>query len=50
MHGALELVLVLLLAAVVVVAVCRLLALPALLGYLLVGVLIGPQKFHSCSS
>lgn len=43
MHGALELVLVLLLAAVVVVAVCRLLALPALLGYLLVGILIGPH-------
>ncbi len=43
MHGTLELVLILLLAAVVVVAVCRLLALPALLGYLLVGVLIGPN-------
>ena len=45
MHDALELVLVLLLAAVVVVAVCRLLALPALLGYLLVGILIGPHAF-----
>jgi len=44
-HDALELVLVLLLAAVVVVAVCRLLALPALLGYLLVGILIGPHAF-----
>jgi CPA2 family monovalent cation:H+ antiporter-2 len=43
MHGALELVLALLLAAVIVVAVCRLLALPALLGYLLVGILIGPH-------
>jgi CPA2 family monovalent cation:H+ antiporter-2 len=43
MHGTLELVLILLLAAVVVVAVFRLLALPALLGYLLVGVLIGPN-------
>ncbi|NIO42268.1 MAG: potassium transporter [Burkholderiales bacterium] len=42
MHGTLELVLILLLAAVVVVAVFRLLALPALLGYLLAGVLIGP--------
>jgi K+:H+ antiporter len=45
MQGALELVLILLLAAVVVVAVFRLLALPALLGYLLVGVLIGPNAF-----
>ncbi len=43
MHGVLELVLVLLLAAVVVVVLCRLLALPALLGYLLVGILIGPH-------
>ncbi len=43
MHGTLELVLILLLAAVVVVAVFRLLQLPALLGYLLVGVLIGPN-------
>ncbi len=43
MHGTLELVLILLLAAVVVVAVFRQLALPALLGYLLVGVLIGPN-------
>jgi len=43
MHGTLELVLMLLLAAVVVVAVFRLLALPALLGYLLVGILIGPK-------
>ena len=43
MHGTLELVLILLLAAVVVVAVFRLLALPALLGYLLVGILIGPN-------
>ena len=43
MHGTLELVLILLLTAVVVVAVFRLLALPALLGYLLVGILIGPN-------
>ena len=43
MHGTLELVLVFLLAAVVVVAVFRLLALPALLGYLLVVILIGPN-------
>ena len=43
MHGTLELVLIFLLAAVVVVAVFRLLALPALLGYLLVGILIGPN-------
>lgn len=43
MHGTLELVLILLLAAVAVVAVFRLLALPALLGYLLVGILIGPN-------
>ncbi|MGD2138832.1 MAG: monovalent cation:proton antiporter-2 (CPA2) family protein [Burkholderiales bacterium] len=43
MHGTLELVLIFLLAAVVVVASFRLLALPALLGYLLVGILIGPN-------
>jgi len=43
MHGTLELVLIFLLAAVVVVSVFRLLALPALLGYLLVGILIGPK-------
>ena len=43
MHGTLELVLILLLAAVAVVALFRVLALPALLGYLLVGVLIGPK-------
>ncbi len=43
MHGTLELALLLLLAAVLVVVVFRLLKLPALLGYLLVGVLIGPH-------
>ena len=41
--GILELVLLLLAAAVVVVVIFRLLELPALLGYLLVGVLIGPH-------
>jgi len=43
MENSLQLVLVLLLAAVLVVIVFRLLKLPALLGYLLVGVAIGPR-------
>ncbi len=42
--GILELVLLLLAAAVVVVVIFRILKLPALLGYLLVGVLIGPYS------
>jgi monovalent cation:H+ antiporter-2, CPA2 family len=42
MHGTLELVLLFLAAAVLVVVVFRLLKLPALLGYLLVGIVIGP--------
>ena len=42
----LQLVLVLLAASVLLVAVCRLLGLPAILGYLSVGVLIGPQALN----
>src|SRR3974377_237918 len=45
MEDALQLVLILLAAAVLVVVVCRLLKLPAILGYLLVGVLLGPSGF-----
>jgi len=41
----LKLILVLLAAAVVVVVVCRLLRLPAILGYLLVGIAVGPHGF-----
>ncbi len=43
MENSLQLVLILLLAAVLVVIVFRLLKLPALLGFLLVGVAIGPR-------
>ena len=43
MGHTLTLILVLLAAAVVVVAVCRVVRLPAILGYLLVGVLVGPH-------
>jgi len=43
MENSLQLVLILLLAAVLVVIVFRLLKLPALIGYLLVGVAIGPR-------
>src|SRR5882672_1532991 len=42
--GILELVLLLLAAAVVIVVIFRVLKLPALLGYLLVGVIIGPHS------
>ena len=45
MHNTLELVLLLLSASVVVVAVFRSLNLPAVLGYLLVGAVIGPHAF-----
>ena len=45
MENSLQLVLILLLAAVLVVIVFRLLKLPALIGYLLVGVAIGPRGF-----
>ena len=38
-----QLVLILLAAAVVVVVLCRILHLPAMLGYLMVGILIGPH-------
>ena len=43
MRDALEIALLLLATAVVVVVVCRLLRLPALVGYLIVGILIGPH-------
>jgi CPA2 family monovalent cation:H+ antiporter-2 len=43
MRDALEIVLLLLATAVLVVVVCRLLRLPALVGYLIVGILIGPH-------
>ena len=43
MHSTLELVLILLATAVFVVVVFRQLRLPALIGYLLVGILIGPH-------
>jgi CPA2 family monovalent cation:H+ antiporter-2 len=45
MYGTLELVLVLLAAAVLVAAIFRQLRLPALLGYLIVGTLLGPHAF-----
>ena len=45
MPGALKLILVLLAAAVVVVVVCRQIRLPAILGYLLVGIAVGPHGF-----
>jgi CPA2 family monovalent cation:H+ antiporter-2 len=43
MHDTLQLTLILLAAAVLVVVVCRQLKLPPLLGYLLVGIAIGPK-------
>jgi monovalent cation:H+ antiporter-2, CPA2 family len=45
MQSQLQLILVLLAAAVVVVVVCRLVRLPAILGYLLVGIAVGPHAF-----
>jgi CPA2 family monovalent cation:H+ antiporter-2 len=45
MPTTLKLILILLAAAVVVVVVCRLLRLPAILGYLLVGIAVGPHGF-----
>jgi CPA2 family monovalent cation:H+ antiporter-2 len=45
MHGPLNLVLVLLAAAVLVVVACRVARLPPLLGYLVVGIAIGPHAF-----
>jgi CPA2 family monovalent cation:H+ antiporter-2 len=42
----LQLVLVLLAASVLVVTLCRALGLPAVLGYLLVGVMIGPKALN----
>src|SRR6187455_512098 len=43
MHDALHVILILLASAVAVVVVFRMLALPAILGYLLVGALVGPH-------
>ncbi len=43
MQSTLQLILVLLAAAVFVVVVCRLVRLPAILGYLLVGIAVGPH-------
>ena len=43
MNNSLHLLLVLLAAAVGVVVLCRILRLPAMLGYLMVGILIGPH-------
>ncbi|MFA6970283.1 MAG: monovalent cation:proton antiporter-2 (CPA2) family protein [Gallionella sp.] len=45
MDNSLSLVLVLLATAVLVVVVCRILRLPVMLGYLTVGILIGPHAF-----
>ena len=50
MHGNLPPLLVLLASAVVAVVACRRLKLPALLGYLLVGILIGPHALGLISS
>ena len=44
-QSTLQLILVLLAAAVFVVVVCRLVRLPAILGYLLVGIAVGPHAF-----
>ena len=43
MTNSLQLILILLAAAVGVVVLCRLLHLPAMLGYLIVGITIGPH-------
>lgn len=43
MYGSLQLILILLAVAVGVVVLCRILKLPVMLGYLLVGILIGPH-------
>ncbi len=45
MDNSLSLVLILLATAVLVVVVCRILRLPVMLGYLVVGILIGPHSF-----
>src|SRR6266568_4660584 len=45
MQSTLQLILVLLAAAVFVVVVCRLVRLPAILGYLIVGIAVGPHAF-----
>jgi monovalent cation:H+ antiporter-2, CPA2 family len=45
MPHTLQLILILLAAAVVVIVVCRLLHLPPILGYLLVGIAVGPHAF-----
>ena len=46
MPNTLKLILILLAAAVVVVVVCRLIRLPAILGYLLVGIAVGPHGLN----
>ena len=46
MTDSLQLVLILLAAAVTVVVLCRVLRLPAMLGYLIVGILIGPHMLR----
>jgi CPA2 family monovalent cation:H+ antiporter-2 len=43
MYESLQLLLILLAVAVAVVVLCRILRLPVMLGYLLVGILIGPH-------
>ena len=48
MPQTLQLILVLLGAAVVVVVICRLVRLPPILGYLLVGMAVGPHALRSC--
>jgi monovalent cation:H+ antiporter-2, CPA2 family len=45
MQSTLQLILVLLAAAVFVVVICRLVRLPAILGYLVVGIVVGPHGF-----
>ncbi|WP_308419571.1 cation:proton antiporter [Chitinimonas koreensis] len=50
MHHALETVLILLAAAVAVVTLCRRAQLPAMLGYLLVGIAIGPHALGLIAS
>ena len=45
MHTTLPLVLILLAAAVMMVVLFRILRLPPMLGYLLVGIIIGPHAF-----
>ena len=48
MPQTLQLILVLLGCAVVVVAACRLFRLPPILGYLIVGIAVGPHALAGC--